>query len=297
MFFQLYSGQREAVVAFASLGRKEFKMKAEVNETSRVARQPLSALGKTTVRVLIGMVIVSGILALFSSPLFIFTLIALVCTVLVARGIRWASLLAAIASGAIVVYMFQNSASAYLLTHPKDALGGLVVSFALFVVILLDICIAIAAAGTSLATFVQNFRQGEQQRPRWLTPFLTGMAGVFVGAILIVGILPVGASAGTASVNGMPTVHMGIDSFAQSTVTVPKGSKLLLVDDAPSVHFLANGYWVNNTPHPTTEPGAPSVKNLQIKSGSVEIGPFTVAGTYHLYCTVHPGMNLTIIVQ
>jgi plastocyanin len=31
--------------------------------------------------------------------------------------------------------------------------------------------------------------------------------------------------------------------------------------------------------------------------GSVEIGPFTTAGTYHIYCTVHQGMNLEIIVQ
>ena len=27
------------------------------------------------------------------------------------------------------------------------------------------------------------------------------------------------------------------------------------------------------------------------------IGPFNTAGTFHLYCTVHQGMNLTVIVQ
>src|SRR6266487_159930 len=102
---------------------------------------------------------------------------------------------------------------------------------------------------------------------------------------------------GATSVNGMPTVHMALDSFVQSTVTGPKGSKLLLVEDVPSTHVLANGSWVNNAAHPATERGAPSINNLQIKEGSVQIGPFNVAGTYHLYCVVHPGMNLTIIVQ
>ncbi len=28
-----------------------------------------------------------------------------------------------------------------------------------------------------------------------------------------------------------------------------------------------------------------------------EIGPFTTAGIYHLYCSIHVGMNLTIVVQ
>ena len=45
------------------------------------------------------------------------------------------------------------------------------------------------------------------------------------------------------------------------------------------------------------EPGAPNVSNVQINDNSTEIGPFTTAGIYHLYCTIHQGMNLTIIVQ
>ena len=87
------------------------------------------------------------------------------------------------------------------------------------------------------------------------------------------------------------------DVKSNGHVIVPKGSKLLLVEDVPSTHVLANGSWVNNAAHPATERGAPSINNLQIKEGSVQIGPFNVAGTYHLYCVVHPGMNLTIIVQ
>ena len=34
-----------------------------------------------------------------------------------------------------------------------------------------------------------------------------------------------------------------------------------------------------------------------ITNGSVEVGPFATAGVYHIYCTLHQGMNLTIVVQ
>jgi plastocyanin len=29
----------------------------------------------------------------------------------------------------------------------------------------------------------------------------------------------------------------------------------------------------------------------------VAVGPFNTAGTFHLYCSVHLNMNLTVIVQ
>jgi hypothetical protein len=94
-----------------------------------------------------------------------------------------------------------------------------------------------------------------------------------------------------------PTVHMGPSNFVQPSVTVPKGSMLKLVDDGPYLHILQNGSWVNGAPQTATEPGAPTVNNMQVNGASVEIGPFTTAGTFHIYCTIHQNMNLTIIVQ
>ncbi len=118
-----------------------------------------------------------------------------------------------------------------------------------------------------------------------------------IGAILIGAIVQPAASAGTTYTNGVPTVHMSAGNFDQSSVTIPKGSKLLLVEDFSSVHILANGSWQNGVPKPEKELGAPAINNVQVSSNSVEIGPFPIAGTYHIYCTVHQGMNLTIIVQ
>jgi plastocyanin len=36
---------------------------------------------------------------------------------------------------------------------------------------------------------------------------------------------------------------------------------------------------------------------VRIEGGNVELGPFTAPGTYDVYCVLHPGMNLTVIVQ
>lgn len=95
------------------------------------------------------------------------------------------------------------------------------------------------------------------------------------------------------------TVHMGQMSFIQSSVTLSKGSSFTLVNDTSSVHIISNGSWVNNVGQPKQEPGAPEVNQVQFSDSgqSQAIGPFTTAGTYHLYCKVHPGMNLTVIVQ
>jgi plastocyanin len=106
------------------------------------------------------------------------------------------------------------------------------------------------------------------------------------------------SSNSSGSSGGMPTVHMCGNNFAQSSITINKGQSLMLIDDASAAHTIANGTWVNGSVQTKQEPGAPVVNNLQFNGNdSHAIGPFTTAGTYHLYCTVHPGMNLTVIVQ
>ncbi len=104
---------------------------------------------------------------------------------------------------------------------------------------------------------------------------------------------------GSGSSNGNATVHMGQTNFDQSSVTISKGGTVTLVSDTSSVHIISNGQWVNGVAKPGKEPGAPTVNNAQFTSSgeSKVIGPFNTAGTFHLYCSVHPGMQLTIIVQ
>ena len=94
-----------------------------------------------------------------------------------------------------------------------------------------------------------------------------------------------------------PSVHMSGTDFVQKSVTVHKGDMLNLVDDAASTHIIVNGSWVNGTAKPAVEPGAPTINQQYNGNDSAPIGPFNTAGTFHLYCTIHQNMNLTVIVQ
>ena len=123
--------------------------------------------------------------------------------------------------------------------------------------------------------------------------------GVVV-VLVVVSVLVVACGGGGNAGGGSRTdVHMGQTDFTQASITISKGSSLNLINDTAVTHIIANGTWENNTAKPGAEPGAPSVNNLQFTSAgqSQTIGPFTMAGTFQLYCSVHPGMNLTVTVQ
>jgi plastocyanin len=103
---------------------------------------------------------------------------------------------------------------------------------------------------------------------------------------------------GTSSGGSGKQVHMNDTNFVQASLTIKKGERITLIDDSLTPHIIANGIWENGKAKPAREPGAPEVKNVQINGYSQDaIGPFTAAGTYHFYCTVHLGMNMTVVVQ
>ena len=103
------------------------------------------------------------------------------------------------------------------------------------------------------------------------------------------------SNSGSANVTD---VHMGMQSFLQSSVTIKKGDSLNLVNDASDIHLISLGQWVNGSPKPETEPGAPQVHGLEFTGqASHLVGPWNTPGTYHLYCTIHQNMQLTVIVQ
>jgi len=106
-----------------------------------------------------------------------------------------------------------------------------------------------------------------------------------------------GGSSGSGSCPGGDTVKTNVQNFEQPCITITKGGSLKVVQDVSSFHILANGQWVNGSAQPGTQAGAPTVSNVQLSGASVSIGPFTTAGTFHIYCTVHPGMNLTVDVK
>ncbi len=122
------------------------------------------------------------------------------------------------------------------------------------------------------------------------------LVGFFVFSLLTV-MLAACSVYDEASVPTGPEVHMAGASFLQSSINIKKGDMLTLIDDSSAQHIIQNGTWVGSTPKPGTESGAPTVNVTLNGNDSATIGPFNTAGTFQLYCTIHLGMNLTVIVQ
>src|SRR2546423_4679715 len=282
--------------------KKEPIMNVEATQTGLFARQPLSVLGKIAFWAFLVSVLggIGGNIAIASGSgsvsrdLLTSTVIALIGVIFLVTRFRWAPLVSTLL-GAYLLYLV--SIQPYViesLVHPKtDPNGG----FGHFVGVVFAIALALLAFGGSLGAAVENYRKASRQAPRWLPAALGLVVGMVIGAIFIGAISQPSVAIGTTYTNGVPTVHMGAGNFLQSSVTIPKGSKLLLVDDVSSLHILANGSWQNGVARAANESGAPRVNNIQVNGGSSQIGPFTTSGTYHIFCEVHQGMNLTVIVQ
>ncbi len=113
----------------------------------------------------------------------------------------------------------------------------------------------------------------------------------------LLAVLVTACSVKEASPVVIPTVHMGALGFIQNSITLHKGGMLNLVDDTISPHQIKNGSWVASVAKPAIEPGAPRVEQIFNGFDRAEIGPFNIAGAFHLYCTIHEEMNLTVFVS
>jgi len=117
-------------------------------------------------------------------------------------------------------------------------------------------------------------------------------------SLLTVLLVACGGSSGGGSSSGGHDIHMSDSNFVQTNITINKGESINLIDDAAVPHIIANGTWANGVASNVEESGAPTVNNIQFNGNdSHSIGPFTTSGTFHLYCTVHANMNLTVTVH
>jgi plastocyanin len=225
-------------------------------------------------------------------PVLVMGIVWMIAAVVVATGWRWAVVVSLIVSLFTLIFHLAPGYPLYAMTHPGDSNG----SFFSIMPIPPLLAIATIASGAKLA---QTMRHQPLTAPRWFAPATTALIGFAVGALLIGAFA--GPSAGVAAVGkaGTETVHLTAASFSPDIVALHQGGTLALVGDSPTPHIIANGSWNsgNTQTQPATESGAPVVNNVSVNNNTVKVGPFTTPGTYHLYCSVHPGMNLTIIVQ
>lgn len=232
---------------------------------------------------------------IFIPPILIEVALVVLATGVVATGWRWAPHLGALIALLTLYDPIFQPHNIYTFLHPGQS------NFE-FILIILVIAFGFVSLVTCVGAIVQtHWRKSQEPRlPRFSGFLLSGFAGLVLGLIvlsLVVTIVPQ-TSAASTSANGQTVVHMTAENFAQNVVLVPKGGSLKVVNDSSEEHLLRNGSWdTSGTAHPATEVGAPTLHNVDITNGSAEIGPFPTAGVYHIYCTVHPGMNLTIVVQ
>ena len=274
------------------------------------ARRALSALSKVTLMALVGLALAylayTAFALLFSGeyvPAFFFGSIpALLGAGLVATRWRWTEALGAALVVITSTIFFLTPLVQSHLTHPgynpAAFIAGVLSQACALIVVVAGLCATLQHGRTNPAGSFA--RASVQPAPAFLRPLLTALSGVVVGMSILALIVAANPQASSASSTtaGEPTVYMGSVNFVQNVVLVPKGSKLLIVNDTHVEHILQNGSWTESgTVVTTAEPGAPVLHNVESKSGSLEIGPFTTAGIFHIYCTIHQGMNLTIVVQ
>ena len=225
-------------------------------------------------------------------PLLIVALLAWVAAGLILRGMRWA-VIAGTVIGLIAFLYLAIPATRTGLLHPSLSLLHFDLLIAIF-------AFALLAVITGLTATLQGAARSPRSTPFWLRSLIIGMIGLVIGLIVLAAVVTANPQGGqaAATTNGIPTVHTQGDNFTTNAVVVPKGQRLMITNDDGEKHIIQNGSWdTNGTPHPQIEAGGPVVNNQDFKSGSFVIGPFTTAGVFHLYCPIHQGMNLTIVVQ
>lgn len=259
-----------------------------------LSRQHLAPLSVLTIIGMVGCALSALSLLLLIGelilPILIVALIMLAIAGLVATGIRWLPLLGALdALGTMIGGLVSNPYLPYHLTHP-DQLG-------FFLAALLMYAFGFIAVGAGVGATIQNYRNnsGERKAPHWLPIPIAVLIGFLLGAVFAASLsqTPAGANSGANTT----TVHMGVNTFTPGTVTISKGSSITLIDDGSFPHVLSNGQWLNNAQQPDREAGAPLISNVQVNGNSLNLGPFSTAGTFHVYCTIHVNMNLVIIVR
>jgi plastocyanin len=121
--------------------------------------------------------------------------------------------------------------------------------------------------------------------------------GIILSIVALFSVLATSCG-GAAAATGPNQVHMNDTNFTNDIVSIKKGEKITLVNDALVAHVIGNGsYDENGHAKPEKETGAPTVDATISGYGNQEFGPFNTAGTFHIYCITHQGMQLTITVK
>lgn len=122
---------------------------------------------------------------------------------------------------------------------------------------------------------------------------------LLLGAVMAAGCGKTPGGTGNNGPSG-PVDHVDLTAtdFAQTAITVKAGTAFKFVDpsDTGGLHIICagdNGKCIAdaNAPAELADPG------FTINPGETKTVTFDKPGTYHIACTVHPAMNMTVTVQ
>lgn len=109
---------------------------------------------------------------------------------------------------------------------------------------------------------------------------------------------------GTGGTSGPPanTVTMTSDNFTAHTLTVKANDPITFDDpsNGGNIHVLCVGTGNGGTNTCDKSGNAPSSlygQGMTFNAGDTQKLTFTTAGSYHVICTLHPGMYIDITVQ
>jgi plastocyanin len=110
------------------------------------------------------------------------------------------------------------------------------------------------------------------------------LAGILVPAVIVTTPKPAPPNA----------VGMNFMDFSKDVVTIHRGQYLTLINSSRNIHAIGpgqNGHIVSPVR------GEPLTGYHLMETNAVyKTGPWLIPGTYHVTCSIHPMMNLTVVV-
>jgi len=221
-------------------------------------------------------------LAAFDVALVVITAVLVVAAAIAAAPWRPAPALSGLVAAAVCIGgPFFQPFSRYHLTHPQEY-----TPFALTVAIVVAGVVALVAGLSASARSTGG-------TPGWTAPFLSGSVGLLAGALLVGWGVRTTASAAPVEA---ATVVLAPLAFEPAAVQIAAGSLVTMrdvPDDVP--HVLANGSWEDDGPAPAAAPGAPPLEDVEVGDGrALVVGPYDEPGVHPVFCSIHPGMEMTV---
>ena len=107
-----------------------------------------------------------------------------------------------------------------------------------------------------------------------------------------------GGGGGNTNTGPVDQINLTVDDFASKSITVKAGTPFKFVDpsDTGGIHIICTGdnaKCVDNPDAPKDLLG----QGFQIQPGETKTVTFDKPGTYHIACTLHINMNMTVVVQ